>query len=59
VLAALDRSRIAASVLAGLGLLPAILAVRESGLSMAALRSAITGSGTGSESRRQTGDSRG
>jgi hypothetical protein len=55
-LAALDRSRVAASVLAGLGLLPAILAVRESGLAMAALRSAIAGNGADPEGRRQAGD---
>ena len=56
VLAALDRSRVAASLLAGLGLFPAILAVRESGLSMAALRSAIAGNGACPEGRRQAGD---
>jgi hypothetical protein len=56
-LAALDQSRVAASVLAGFGLLPAILAVRESGLSMAALRAAIAGDGTGPGGRRQAGDS--
>jgi hypothetical protein len=50
-LAALDQSRVAASVLAGFGLLPAVLAVRESGLAMAALRSAIAGNGTGPEGR--------
>jgi hypothetical protein len=50
-LAALDRSRAAAPVLMAVGLLPALLAVRESGQAMAALRAALAGSAADQDGR--------
>jgi hypothetical protein len=47
VLAALDRSQAAASVLAAFAVLPPLLALRESGRAMAALRAAIDGEAGG------------